>query len=285
MLFRSVVPFVLLYVLLSKNFIRIATTKRGFAKVVYREKKMKSASRKNALLWKESRRFFSTPVYLMNSGLGVILMLISAVAIVIKKDLISTYINMIPMLRENILLLVAVMLCMMSSMNMITAPSVSLEGKNLWILRSMPVPTKEILMAKLKLQLVVCIPPVIVTLLAYAYGFGVDMFGIVLLLLLSVAANVLFALLGLVINLKFPKLDAISDTAAVKQSASTIVDMLAAMALVMIPAGIYVINLTKLGGVIGAEVFAMLVCAVYAIISVGLYRYLCTGGCRIFETL
>jgi len=280
-----VVPFVLLYVLLSKNFIRIATTKRGFAKVVYREKKMKSASCKNALLGKELRRFFSTPVYLMNSGLGVILMLISAVAIVIKKDLISTYINMIPMLRENMLLLVAVMLCMMSSMNMITAPSVSLEGKNLWILRSMPVPTKAILMAKLKLQLVVCIPPVIVTLLAYAYAFDVDMFGVVLLLLLSVTANVLFALLGLVINLKFPKLDAISDTAAVKQSASTIVDMLAAMAFVMLPAGIYVINLTKLGGVIGAEVFAAGVCAVYALISAVLYRYLCKKGCRIFENL
>ena len=111
------------------------------------------------------------------------------------------------------------------------------------------------------------------------------MFGVVLLLLLSVTANVLFALLGLVINLKFPKLDAISDTAAVKQSASTIVDMLAAMAFVMLPAGIYVINLTKLGGVIGAEVFAAGVCAVYALISVVLYRYLCKKGCQIFENL
>lgn len=280
-----VAPFVLLYVLLSKNFIRIATTKRGFAKVVYREKSMKSTSRKNALLIKELRRLIGTPVYLMNSGLGVILMLISAVAIVIKKDLISSYISMIPMLQENSMLLLAAVVCMMSSMNMITAPSVSLEGKNFWILRSMPVPTREILMAKLKLQLVACLPAVIVTVIAYAYAFGLDTAGTAWLLFVSGFANVLFALLGLVINLKFPKLDAISDTAAVKQSASAVVTMLVTMAFVMIPAGIYVINLTKLGGVIGAEVFAAGVCAGYALISVVLYRYLCKKGCRIFENL
>ena len=280
-----VAPFVLLYILLSKNFIRITTTKRGFAKVVYREKSMKSTSRKNALLIKELRRLIGTPVYLMNSGLGVILMLISAVAIVIKKDLISSYISMIPMLQENSMLLLAAVVCMMSSMNMITAPSVSLEGKNFWILRSMPVPTREILMAKLKLQLVACLPAVIVTVIAYAYAFGLDIAGTAWLLFVSVLANVLFALLGLVINLKFPKLDAISDTAAVKQSASVVVTMLVTMAFVMIPAGIYVINLTKLGGVIGAEVFAAGVCAGYALISVVLYRYLCKKGCRIFENL
>ena len=61
--------------------------------------------------------------------------------------------------------------------------------------------------------------------------------------------------------------------------------LLAAMAFVMLPAGIYVINLTKLGGVIGAEVFAAGVCAVYALISVVLYRYLCKKGCQIFENL
>ncbi len=280
-----VLPFVLLYVLLSKFFIKITTTKRGFAKIAYREQAMKSGSRKAALLKKELRTFVTSPVYMLNGSLGVILLVVSAVAVLIKKDDFLQYVGMLPALTEHMLVLLPMIVCMMSSTNMLTAPSVSLEGKRFWILRSMPVPTKEILMAKVQLQLCICVPAGLLTSVCYGIAFESDAVGMFFLIVLPLIANIMFALLGLVINLKLPKLDAISETAAIKQSASTIVDMLAAMALVMIPGAIYIVNVMKLDSVIGAELFLGVVTVVYALISFVLYRYLCTKGCRIFESL
>ncbi len=278
-------PFVLLYVLLSKFFIKITTTRRGFAKIEYREQAMKRGSRKAALLKKELRAFVASPVYMMNGSLGVILLVVSAVAIIIKKDDFMQYIGMLPAVETQMMVLLPMIVCMMSSTNIITAPAISLEGKSLWVLRSMPIPTREILMAKVQLQLYICVPAVLLASICYGIAFGMDVIGMFFLIVLPVIANIMFALLGLVINLKLPKLDAISEAAAVKQSASTIVDMLAAMALVMIPGALYIVNVMELDGAIGAELFLGVVTVVYTLISLALYRYLCTKGCRIFESL
>ena len=192
------------------------------------------------------------------------------------------YLGAVPQISDQLVLLMPLALCAMSSTNIITAPSVSLEGKNLWILRSMPVATKDILLTKVKMQLCICLPAVILVAVVWGVVLQVGTLGMVLSVLMSVIANVMFALLGVVVNLKLPKMDWISETAAVKQSASTLVDMFGAMALVLIPGALY---LTVLDGMILPELFGIGLTVVYALISALLYRYLCTSGCRIFEEL
>ena len=49
----------------------------------------------------------------------------------------------------------AVTACLMASTNYITAPSISLEGRTLWILRSLPVSAWDVLVSKLMLHLLV----------------------------------------------------------------------------------------------------------------------------------
>ena len=277
-----ILPFALVYALLSKCFIRITTTKRGFAKAIYKEQRMKVGSGKKALLYKELRHFTASPVYMMNGSLGVIFLLVSVVAILIKREELMQYLGAVGQISDQLVLLMPLALCAMSSTNIITAPSVSLEGKNLWILRSMPVATKDILLTKVKMQLCICLPAVILAAVVWGAVLQVGTLGMVLSVLMSVIANVMFALLGVVVNLKLPKMDWISETAAVKQSASTLVDMFGAMALVLIPGALY---LTVLDGMILPELFGIGLTVVYALISVLLYRYLCTRGCRIFEEL
>lgn len=58
------------------------------------------------------------------------------------------------------------MLCLISSMNDITAPSVSLEGKNIWIVQSLPVTAWQVLRAKLNLHIVLTIPPLAILIAA-----------------------------------------------------------------------------------------------------------------------
>ena len=54
----------------------------------------------------------------------------------------------------TVLLLVTIMLCGIISMDIMTAPSISLEGKSLWIVQSLPVTSWQVLRAKLDMQLI-----------------------------------------------------------------------------------------------------------------------------------
>lgn len=59
-------------------------------------------------------------------------------------------------------LLIAASICMMITMNDISAPSVSLEGKNLWIVQVLPVTGWQILKAKLNMHIILNIIPTII---------------------------------------------------------------------------------------------------------------------------
>ena len=54
---------------------------------------------------------------------------------------------------------IALMICAVMSMNDITAPSISEGKKNIWIAKTLPVDTWQILRAKLKLHNIITITP------------------------------------------------------------------------------------------------------------------------------
>ena len=64
------VPFALVYVILSRTFIKTATKKRGTVKKEYTAKEQKVSSAPNALLRREFARFFSSSTLIVNDGLG-----------------------------------------------------------------------------------------------------------------------------------------------------------------------------------------------------------------------
>ena len=96
-----------------------------------------ASSQKKALFRKEAQRFFGTPMYFWNAGLGLILLLAAGVASLILRDKLLVYLGMA---GESIPLLpmAAAVICFCLCTCPIAAPSVSLEGKYLWILREAP---------------------------------------------------------------------------------------------------------------------------------------------------
>ena len=79
-----IVPFALVYYILSRSFIKIATTNRGHKKIVYKEKALKASSIRKALIIKESRHFLGSPMYMFNAGIGLLFMLIGAGYLFVK---------------------------------------------------------------------------------------------------------------------------------------------------------------------------------------------------------
>ena len=112
-----------------------------------------------------------------------------------------------------------------------SASSVSLEGKSLWIVRSLPVDTRLVLKAKLNVTMTLFYPSVIIcgTLFNLAIRpeppFAVGMY------LIPLAYSYFAALLGLKCNLNSPNFDWTNEVTVVKQSKPVLITMLAGMLL------------------------------------------------------
>lgn len=280
-------PFVIVMYLLSKNFISIATSKAPSKKVKLKDSDIKYSSQKGALFKRELKHFTSNPMVMLNAGLGIAFTVVLAGAILIKGPELLEMLGVIPpefqeMLNEFVVPLLCLAVIGTNSMNIISAGLISLEGNRLWIIKSLPIRTKDILESKLMLHLALCVPPGILFSIAGSLVFSLSAVDSLLVIIVPVVFTLFEALFGLLINLWKPKFDWINETVVVKQSASVMITMFGTMALVIFIGGIYVGFLNQY---IGAITYVYIVLAIFIIIDLGFYYLLNTWGIKRFESL
>lgn len=270
----------LTYWVLSRSFLKLATANRGAAKAVYKEQTAKVGTIRGALLRKELCRFTGSANYMLNCGLGIILMPVSAAVLIWKADLIRQFLSM-PVIGNYIPLLAAAMICSLTTMNDMAAPSVSLEGKNLWIVRSLPVSGKQVLMAKLELHLLLTCIPAIPLVCVMEWMIKPNLVNGIMIPVIVTSFVVLMAEIGLMVNLKMPNLHWTSEIIPIKQSTPVAVALFGGWLIVAATAGCYYL----LQSYIGAGTF--LVCATFLFIVADsiLLRWLMGKGAKIFEQL
>lgn len=242
----------------------------------------RNRSAQRAVCHKERQRFFSCAVYLTNSGLGILLFPIAAAAGILFRDKILN--GMLPVLDETFLTTFAPAILaggamLLSSMVMVSAPAISLEGKSLWILRSMPISGKDVLRGKLRwhLQSSLLIACASVALLAAAYGCSP--LGILLPTLISGVTLMLGGILGLCINTLVPRFDWQSETEPCKQSLSILLFMLAGWLLVIL----CVFAFLFLGAFLPVEAALALILLALCGVTALLYLLLITVCAKRFE--
>lgn len=241
-LLLMIVPFALVYWLLSRSFIRIVTTKVSAKKATYRGGGIKQSSVRGTLLRKELHRLGSSPVYMMNSCIGMLFAVMLGVAACIKGgDLISQLTGTVTGLNLNwnpqtiIAPVCIALLCYINCLNCVSASSISLEGKTFWILRSSPLKSGDVLFAKVALHAVVCLPLTVLTAVLLGIGLHLSVPETVFVILVSGAYVMFCAILGVVVNLKFPKFDWTNEMMVVKQGVSILICMLGTMVFLIIP--------------------------------------------------
>ena len=172
-------------------------------------------------------------------------------------------------------------LLFMAGSNERTAPSISLEGRSIWILQSMPVDPFKVLWTKIKLHLLMTLPPAaLVTAAVFVVIRPTPL--LMGLVTLVVALNILFdAVFGLLVNLRLPNLEWNDETTAIKQSGSAILSLLGNWALLFVLALVYAIIGRKLGPVIYMAIAAVIIAAV----CVGMMVWLKRKGAAKFATL
>lgn len=231
------------WLLLSRSFLGIATAsaKNGFVR--HQTGRLRRKSVFIALLGKEFGRFTSSANYMLNCGLGTLVMLIVAVLMMIKGKFASELLSQIFQSTDFIAMLVICGVCMLSSMNDMTAPSISLEGKNLWLLQSLPISSWQVLKAKISMQLILTNIPLLVCSVCAWFVFDFGLCSGIFLLLIPQLYAVLFALFGLSLNLKNPSFTWTSEIAPLKQSLPPVLVILCGWAYgLLLIAGYYLLG-------------------------------------------
>lgn len=276
------VIFAVVYLVLSKSFIKLATTSTAGVKAKYKEKTVKLASSDSALLRKEFKRFTSSPAYMLNCGLGTVLLLVAGIAVLVKQnDLMSILTEMFSGYESFIPLLAVAAICIMTTMNDITATSVSLEGKNLWIAQVLPVSAFQILKAKLKLHIILTVVPALILTICMLAVIKPSIEFVIITPIIVVLFVVFSALFGLFVNLKMPNLNWTNETVAVKQSMGVMIALFGGWAIVIALGLIYF----ALENMISDFAFLVISALLFTAVSAVLFSWIKKKGTKIFETL
>lgn len=226
--------FSVVYFTLWHSFLKLATGNRGAAKVRYKETTAKAGNADSALLRKEFRHFAGSSTYMMNCGLGIIFLVVAGIALLLRQELIKeTVYGMVGADNTFVALLATAMVCILTTMNDMTAPSVSLEGKNLWLAQVLPVSGWQVLKAKLKMHLILTLLPTAFLVICVEIVFGFDMIYRILFPVIAALFVVLMAELGLAVNLKMPNLNWTSEIVPVKQSVGVMIALFGGWAIVI----------------------------------------------------
>ena len=275
--------FAALWVLLRRSFIRIATATGQSAKRAYRERAAVRRSVSSALLSKELRRFTASPNYMLNCGMGVLLMPLAGFTLLWKGSDIRAALGAALGAEAGAYLsvMLTAALCMLAAMNDMAAPSVSLEGKSLWLLQSLPVTPWQVLRAKLRFQMLLTAIPMLVCLVCAVIALPMAAAETALMAVLSLLFVVFSALLGLTLGLKMPHLHWTSELAPIKQSACVAITLLGGWGYALVLLFGFLLAGQRLGAAAYMGIFAVLT----LLACVWLYRWLKKKGVVVFAAL
>lgn len=286
-----IIIFAVTIFILSKFYFKINSKLKGVVttkKIKFDALVIKKSSVYQALIKKELNTFFKIPVFIVNAGFALVLYIIAIIAITIRFDkVISIFANTpelnisIDLITNNLSVLILALVLFVAFMTSITNSVISLEGRNINILKALPIKTKTILMSKIYSSLVLTTPIVLLGELILFIKFKISIIECLMLLILGILIPLVSHFIGILVNLKYPKLDAENSTEVVKQSASSFISVMMGMVLLLLS----IMAILKLIGLVKATWILIMALIIFIMIDLILYLYLSKVGVKQFNSL
>ena len=276
----------LVWRLLSKSFLKLVTNGGKSKKVIFDGKISKQCSPEKAFFKKELRKYLSSANYMLNTSIGSIFMLLVSVAIIIYAPTIREMIVSsadgdganLPRIISVMTLGVAMLL---SANNFISAPSISLEGKTLWLLKSLPIRPKTAFLAKSALHFAITAPFTLFTSIALSVVLRLSPLSAIICVLAALAFVLLCGRSGVIINLAFPNVKWTNETIAVKQGLSVLFSMLGGILYSIILCVPYIF----IAKFVIPEIYLAIVLAINVLLALLSKRYLSTKAEAVLNKL
>lgn len=213
----------------------------------YEMGELKARSVMGTLCRREFRRYFASSVYVSNTIMGPVMScLLSGILLLTGTENITGALPFPVDLCSLAPFALGGILCMMPP----AATSISMEGKNWWIIKSLPLPAKSVLDAKLLMNLLLFLPFYLLSEVLLLLAFRPDGMELVWLVLIPAVILVFSCVYGLAVNLHFPVMDWESEVSVVKQSVSSLLGGLGCFVLSMLCAGVILAAPQEYGNVL-----------------------------------
>lgn len=193
------------------------------AKSDYRVTEITSSSSIKALYKKEWKRFISSPAYCANMGMGCLMTIVgSAGCFFVSREKLNLILQSMDAVAGDATRFLPLIVGTLLSMTCTTCVSLSLEGKNAWILKSIPVDEATIYRSKMLFNLTLQLPCALLAALLLNLRFPLAFSTRILLFPVPLAFSVLSTVWGLFLNLKLLDYEWTSETSLIKRSPASI---------------------------------------------------------------
>ena len=194
----------------------------------YVRKDLKNKSEGKVLLGLEFKRLVNSKLYFTNTIIGSIMAIMGSVVYIVSmyQPLSGAEGDAAFWLK---LLLIPILLPVMMFIFGIGTPtgaSINIEGKNFWIIKSLPINYRKYLRAKLIFAWIMTIPASLIVSTVATILFHESVVEIIFLYVIPIIYLFVSSLVGMIIALSHPKLKWNSESEAVKNSATTVISML-----------------------------------------------------------
>ncbi|MBQ9516451.1 MAG: hypothetical protein IJR60_00040 [Eubacterium sp.] len=201
----------------------------------YRMSAQKKKSVANAIAFKEFKRLTGSTTYMVNGAMGEILItLVSLVTLIIGFDnLIAKVTQNAPIDTKMLMPAIPFIVYFFIGMMATTACSPSLEGKNYWIIKSLPIEMKTVYKGKMLFNMYLTVPFMALSTVVLCVSAKVTVLNTVLYLVLGFALCAFSTAWGCVCGVKHMRLDWENEVEVIKQGSGVTLYLLPNMFVVM----------------------------------------------------
>lgn len=240
---------------------------------------------RKALINREYKHFTSVSTWMLNGGFGLLLLPVMSIILFVKRALINEVLleiaSKIPELYLLLPLLFTIAICFVLSVNAISTVSISMEGKSLWQIQSLPIDERTILHAKEKMSVQLNIYPAIISVLICSLVLQFNLWQTILISLIVCFFVWLLSDFGLFLNLKMPNVNWTNVASLTKQSMPVVISMFSGWAFCIV-IGIGAFFLSK---VVDMWIVLCVVIVILLILWLMLHFWLKKKGTKIFTLL
>ncbi len=230
------------------------------------------------LLKKEINYYFTTPAYVINTIIGPLFILGTGVILTFTgMEKLGAMLGMTVIPKEELIGLICIIFCSFTALTFTSCISISLEGKNLWILKTTPIDERLVFLTKASLNVFIVSPVLFLSSFILTLTFSLSLLDFFIICLIPVLLNLTLSFGGVLINLWLPKFDWNNETQVVKQSLSAMLTMVFGLLLAVIP--VLLLFVAKISLFLTAIITACL----YFFFLAFFITFLFTKGVKIFR--
>lgn len=255
LILTSVVLFEVVFRIVGRYYRQInSLLKSHAASKTYQMTSQKKHSVVTAIAFKEYKRLLGSQIYLVNGAMGVVLsVILGIVALFVNfEKMMQVILEGAPISTEMLSPAIPLIVYFFVGMVATTACSPSLEGKNYWILQSLPIEKPVIYQGKMLFNLYLTIPAAVFSTICLSISAGVPLLNAIIYIVEIVTLCCFSTTWGCVCGMKHMRLDWENEIEVVKQGAAVTIYLLPNMFVTM--------GMTVLVVVLGMRMNANILC-------------------------